>query len=63
MKLSTQIVQTIEMTRQEENDLWDTPIEKMEIGGKRAVRWDTADGRNEILLEGEDFYRPIVIVG
>lgn len=68
MKLSTKLIQTIEMTQDEENALWDELTKKpreerdIQICGKRLRRWDTDDGRNQMWLEGENFYRPIYII-
>lgn len=65
MKLSTAIIQTIEMTRDEEDRLWDSYLARtgpISICNKRIANWDTGDGNNAIHLEGEHFYRQVKII-
>ncbi len=63
MTLSTATIQTIEMTQEEENTLWDTFYTEPRplVCGKVPLQWDTNDGRNLMLLEGEKSFRTIVI--
>lgn len=60
MKLTTITIPAVEMTRDEYHDHWDRPWE-LRIEGKRVLHWNQNDGHNEILLEGEDTYRAVVI--
>ena len=60
MKLSTAIINTIEMTREEEHALWNTAMDDRVICGKKVKHWLTDDGHNSILLEGETSYREVV---
>jgi len=62
MKLSTMVVNTIEMTQNEENCLWRIAHEPFKVLGKEVIRWDTHDGNNCMLLEGEKTFRQIVII-
>jgi hypothetical protein len=68
MNLSTKLIQTVEITQDEENDLWpkyfDTPRGErcVLICGKRLVDWRREDGHHDMLLEGEDFYRAVCII-
>lgn len=67
MKLSTMVVTTIEMTRDKEDSLWINQEKlksenKFEICGKKILVWETGDGNNCMLLEGEKYFRQIVIV-
>ena len=67
MKLSTMVVNTIEMTQEEENSLWNSREELRLVGkfgilGKKILNWETGDGQNCMLLEGEKTFRQIVIV-
>lgn len=64
MKLSTAIIQTIEATKEEQQALWDAlkANPKQTLCGKNLRHWNTNDGNNEVLLEGEDFYRPFVTI-
>ena len=61
MKLTTVTIPAIEMTQKEENALWDIQYPNRFVEGKRVHLWNTRDGNNEIQLEGEDFYRVVVI--
>lgn len=67
MKLSTKLIQTVEITGDEEYALWpqyfDTPREERNvlICGKRLLDWRREDGHHDMLLEGEDFYRPVYV--
>ena len=61
------VVNTIEMTQAEENCLWNSSEELMLLGefkilGRKILRWDTDDGNNCMLLEGEKSFRQIVII-
>jgi hypothetical protein len=67
MKLAERTIKVIEMTKAEESWLYanweDAPRDPSRmIEGKRILQWDADDGRNDILLEGENFFRPIYIV-
>lgn len=67
MKLSTMVVNTIEMTQTEEDRLWNSREELRVIGefgilGQKILNWETGDGQNSMLLEGETFFRQIVII-
>ena len=68
MKLSTKLIQTIEITGDEYDALWvqyfDTPRKErnIQICGKRLLDWNRDDGNNDMLLEGEDFYRPVYVI-
>jgi len=63
MKLSTAVIQTLEMSHEEEAALWDTfytdarPL----VCGKKALQWHTGDGCNDMLLEGEQTFRKIIL--
>jgi hypothetical protein len=60
MTKSTVTIPSIEMTREEADKLWvDATQGKLKDRG--IVRWDTNDGRNEILFEGENCYRVVII--
>ena len=66
MKLTTITLPSIEMTRQEENELWENwgdMSKRPLIEGKKPRLWNTSDGHNEIQLEGENFFRLVVIKG
>lgn len=64
MKLSTTIIPTVEVTKQEQHELWEALKTNPEqiICGKKLRHWNTNDGNNEMLLEGEDFYRAVVTI-
>lgn len=62
MKRSTRVIEVIEMTVTEERTLWKTEWKDRRVLGKRVQDWMTADGHNEILLDGEDTYLPVVRV-
>lgn len=62
MKLSTVVINTIEMTREEEEALWNTEADLQSVCGKPVKHWLAYDGQNEILLLGETTYRSVVIV-
>ena len=68
MKLSTKIIDTVEITLDEHNTLYRqyfyTPYEErnIQICGKRLLDWDKDDGRNQMHLEGEDFYRQVYVI-
>lgn len=67
MKLSTMVVNTIEMTQTEEDRLWNSREELRVIGefgilGQKILNWETGDGQNCMLLEGEKTFRQIVII-
>ena len=67
MKLSTMVVNTIEMTQEEEDSPWRSREELRAIGkfgilGQKILNWETGDGQNCMLLEGEKTFRQIVIV-
>jgi hypothetical protein len=49
------------MTRAEYDANWDD-YWTLIIEGKRVKHWMQDDGHNDILLEGERFYRPVKIV-
>jgi len=61
MKLTTVTLPAVEMTQEEENILWDTKYPNRFVEGKRVHLWNTSDGKNEMQLEGENFYRRVVI--
>lgn len=59
MKFSTRVIQVVEMTREESARIWGN----FEEYKKRGIHlWNTSDGNDEILFEGEDFYRPVCYV-
>lgn len=60
MKLSTVTIPSVEMTRQEYEESWDNFWGKT-IEGKKITHWNQNDGNNELLLEGEQTYRVVVI--
>lgn len=62
MKLSTRVIIVIEMTSEEHRALWYTDKENRVVLGKKVQHWLTDDGNDEMLLEGETTYYPIVIV-
>jgi hypothetical protein len=68
MKLSTKLIQTVEITQEEEDDLWpkyfDAPREERNvlICGKRLLDWRREDGHHDMHLEGEDFYREVDVI-
>lgn len=59
MNKSTRVIQVVEMTREEADYLWHNPDFRKQYGVLRLL---TDDGQNEVLFEGEDFYRPIVYI-
>lgn len=60
MRKSTRVIEVIEMTREEEDYLWSS---NPDIWRKNGIHlWNTHDGNNEILLIGEEVYRPVCIV-
>lgn len=65
MRLTTVTLEAIEMTREEESDLWTAwgTGQEPTVEGKRIDNWDRNDGDNDILLEGENVYRMIVRKG
>lgn len=64
MKFNTMIINTIEMTYDESNQLWTDRQAGKEalVCGKRLIRWFTNDGENSMHLEGEDFVRQVIIL-
>lgn len=60
MKLTEITIHAIELTPEEEGEVWERYWEKT-IGGRKIVHWITSDGNNELRLEGEDFYRQVII--
>ena len=60
MKLTTITIPAVEMTQKEEDNLWFTSREQRIVEGKKVKIWSTNDGRNELLLEGELYFRVIV---
>lgn len=59
MRKSTRVIEVIEMTREEEDYLWSNP----DVWKKNGIYlWNTHDGNNDILLIGEEVYRPVCIV-
>ena len=59
MTKSTRVIEVIEMTREESDRIWGD----WDAYRKHGIRnWNTADGNNEIQLEGEDFFRPVCYV-
>ena len=61
MKFSTKTIETIEMTRDEEDALWNTPRNERTVCGRKVAHWFTDDGNNDILLDGETSYRAVII--
>jgi hypothetical protein len=61
MRFSVLKVDVIEMTREEQSKLWDTPAEERKVLGRKVLHWLTDDGINDIRLEGDCFYRPVII--
>lgn len=61
MKLSTVTIPSAEMTREDEHRMWHEP-NKHSIESKKILDWNTDDGHNELRLEGEDFYRVVVVI-
>jgi hypothetical protein len=62
MKLTTITIPAIEMTQKEEDELyWHMPYQQRFVCGKKVIRWNTDDGNNLMLLEGETVYRQVVI--
>lgn len=73
MTKSTKVVNTIEMTKEEYSLLWERCQEIGERCETRAeaidaiscelgfTHWCTNDGNDALLMNGEDFYRDIVI--
>jgi hypothetical protein len=59
MNKSTRVIEVIEMTMEEELRLW-RDYNNWEKHG--ILDWDMDDGRNEIRLESENFYRSVCIV-
>ena len=59
MNKSTRIINVIEMTKQEESDIWHN-CESWK--NYNIDDWNTSDGQNEIKLIDEDFYRPVCII-
>lgn len=56
---TTIIVEAVELSREEERQLWNmTPVERQVKFG--VANWNTSDGNNEIRFEGEDFYRAVI---
>ena len=54
MQLATMSIPTVEMTRDEEDALWDAAQKTRPLVCGRPLRhWDTHDGQNVMLLEGE----------
>ena len=57
------------MTKEEEKKCWRHFLNRQPenasytIDGKKILDWNTDDGGNGILLDGEDFYRQVVIKG
>lgn len=62
MKFSTKTIETIEMTREEEDALWNAPRNERTVCGRKVAHWFTDDGNNDILLDGETSYRAVIIV-
>ena len=62
MKLTTITIPAIEMTWQEEQSLWESKSLGYDIfvDGKKVIHWNTSDGNNEMLLDGETIFRTIV---
>lgn len=63
MKLTTITLPAIEMSQEEENQLWFTPMSERVVLGKKVLMWHTSDGDNDILLEGETIFRKVLITG
>ena len=57
MKFTTVTYPAVELTVEEENELWDNPQKRKEY---KIQHWLTCDGNNDILFEGETEYRVIV---
>ncbi len=62
MKLTTVTIPAVEMTRKESNSLWNTSLNERFINGIKVKDWNTDDGNNDILLEGETAYRVVAII-
>ena len=59
MKKTTVTIPAVEMSIEEENDLWDKWMDGNPIPPD-IHRWNTADGNNEIQFKDENFYRVVV---
>jgi hypothetical protein len=58
MTKTTVTIPAIFMTKEEEHELWPKGREEWK---KHDIRdWNTSDGRNEILFEGEMCYRVVI---
>jgi hypothetical protein len=57
MKFTTVTIPAVEMTREEETLIWKDYDNRKKYGIKY---WNTNDGNNEILFEGETSYRVVV---
>lgn len=61
MKLTTVTMPAVEFeSAQEEDRMWRN-YHKHKIAGKRILHWETSDGKNQLLLEGEKTYRLVII--
>lgn len=61
MKLTTTVIEIVEMTQQEENELWDASPTERKVCGKAVLQWNVSDGQNWMRLEGENFGREVYI--